>query len=173
MLVSSMLPKMLTENEDMADILKAEQQEIEILQQEIQKNLNQLAISTADDLLSRYERIYDVSGRNMTIQERRKQLLSKKNARYSCTKENLQNDLINMTGLPVNISEVFSDYLFQVELIQNSLSDAFVLAIRNFLDTVKPAHMDYSLSLVRYEENYTHMGASRVDSTLQIFEEVY
>lgn len=168
----NMLPEFVLAMSEMKELLNAIQPEIDRIEYFITALLRQLIINDADMLLERYEQIYNLNGAGLTIEERRKNLLAKENAVYSSTRQNILNELKNMTGLPVEITEIFDQDMFTVNLIQNNLSDEFVSAIRNYLDMVKPAHIAYLLSLVRYEETKTRIAVSTVYSKLLYMKEV-
>lgn len=167
-----MLPEFILAMDEMKELFNAIQPEIDRIDNFIKQLLKQLIINKADALLERYERIYALSSAGLTIEERRKNLLAKENAVYSATKQNILSELKRMTGLPVEIEEIFEENMFTVNLIQNNLSDEFVEAIKKYLDMIKPAHIAYLLSLIRYEESYTQVAIATIQSKILELKEV-
>lgn len=166
------LPEFVLAMEEIKELLEAVQPEIDRLENFLIQLLNQLLINEADNYLNRYEKIYNLSGAGLTIEERRKNILAKENANYSSNVYSILEELKKMTGLPVEIKEIFEEKMFTVALIQNNLSNEYVSAIRNYLDMVKPAHIGYILSLIRYEETYTNVAIATIHSKILYMKEV-
>lgn len=147
------LPLWLQNMQQMDELLTAESKELDRLHNALEEYIRELSLSTANDLLARYEKMFDLTGDGLTQEERRKNLIAKLNARYTASRQSIYNELTAMTGLPVEIEEHPEQYLFLVNIVQSNLSDAFVAAIRSYLDMIKPAHIAYDLTLVRYEQS--------------------
>lgn len=171
-MLHDMLPKFVADCEEMSDLLQAEQLELDKMSNEINRNIEELYISKSSELLSRYEKIFDLSGTGLTINERRRQLTAKLNAQYSCTRNSLINDLQKMTGLPIELIENYASYTFSVSLVQNNLSEAFVEAVKKHLDMIKPAHLDYVLALIKYDESLIRVGVPMIHSSCMELREV-
>lgn len=171
-MLHDMLPRFIAECDEMGDLLQAEQLELDKMSNEINRNIQELYISKASELLSRYEKIFDLSGIGLTADERRRQITAKLNAQYSCTRRSLIQDLQDMTGLPIELVENYAAYTFAVSLIQNNLSEAFVEAVKKHLDMIKPAHLDYVLSLVKYDESMIRFGSPIIHSSFIELKEV-
>lgn len=167
-----MLPKFVVECDEVKDLLQSEQLELDKMTNEINRLVQELYISKSTALLSRYEKIFDLSGAGLTIEERRRQLTAKLNAQYLCTKQSLVHDIQAMTGLPVELTENYAAYTFAVSLIQNNLSEAFVEAVKKHLDMIKPAHLAYVISLVKYDESMIRVGIPIIHSSLLTLKEV-
>lgn len=170
---NQMLPLFVRDMKQMRDLLQAEQSELDIMRTAILHMHDQAYVNTADELLWRYEKIYDLSSKGLTLEERRKNVIAKINTQVLGDKKTVIEELKKLTGRIIEFDEFCYDYFIKVGVVQNDLSDAFVRAIRKYLDTVKPAHIGYELSLIRYEEYIAHIGGALIDSTYLAFEEVF
>lgn len=166
------LPLWLQNMQQMNELLQAESKELDRLHNALEEYIRELSLNTANELLSRYEKMFDLKSEGLTQDERRKNLIAKLNARYTATKQSIYNELTAMTGLPVEIEEHPEQYLFLVNIVQSNLSDAFVVAIRSYLDMIKPAHIAYDLTLVRYEQSSINAKYAVLHSSILDFKEV-
>ncbi|MCR0205665.1 YmfQ family protein [[Clostridium] innocuum] len=166
------LPFWLQNMQQMNELLTVESKELDRLHNVLEEYIKELSLNTANELLSRYEKIFDLTGEGLTQDERRKNLIAKLNARYTATRQSIYNELTAMTGLPVEIEEHPEQYLFLVNIVQSNLSDAFVAAIRDYLDMIKPAHIAYDLTLVRYEQSSIKAKYAVLQSSILDFKEV-
>lgn len=166
------LPFWLQNMKEMDELLTAESKELDRLHNVLEEYIRELSLNTASELLSRYEKMFDLMGEGLTQDERRKNLIAKLNARYTATKQSIYNELTTMTGLPVEIEEHPEQYLFLVNIVQSNLSDAFVAAIRSYLDMIKPAHIAYDLTLIRHEQSSINARYAVLHSSILDFEEV-
>lgn len=166
------LPFWLQNMQQMDELLNAESRELDRLHNALEEYIRELSLSTANELLARYEKIFDLTSEGLTQDERKKNLIAKLNARYTATKQSIYNELTAMTGLPVEIEEHPEQYLFLVNIVQSNLSDAFVAAIRSYLDMIKPAHIAYDLTLVRYEQSSINTRYAMLHSSILDFKEV-
>lgn len=170
LLDNQMLPYFVQSMREMQELLNAEQMELERMQQEIRNQEKQLCINSSDEKLYRYEQCFALDSAGLSLNERRKNVIAKLNARITATKQNLLFEIQKMTGNPVEIQEFFDRYLFTVGLVQNNLSDAFVKAVRDYLDIIKPAHLAYDLSLIRYDETSINLGGGVIMSSIMCWE---
>lgn len=166
------LPLWLQNMQQMNELLQAESKELDRLHNALEEYIRELSLNTANELLSRYEKMFDLKSEGLTQDERRKNLIAKLNARYTATRQSIYNELTAMTGLPVEIEEHPEQYLFLVNIVQSNLSDAFVAAIRSYLDMIKPAHIAYDLTLVRYEHSSINARYAVLHSSILDFKEV-
>lgn len=170
LLDQQMLPQFIRNMKQMRELLEAEQIELDRMYNVIKEQEKQLCINTADQKLARYEQMFALDPTGLTAIERRRNLIAKLNARITATKQNMIHEIQRLTGHPVEIKEYYDQYMFTVGLIQNDLSDAFVRAVRLYLDEIKPAHLGYDLSLIRYEESLIKEGIGMVLSSIMSWE---
>ena len=97
------LPLWLQNMQQMDELLTAESKELDRLHNALEEYIRELSLSTANDLLARYEKMFDLTGDGLTQEERRKNLIAKLNARYTASRQSIYNELTAMTGLPVEI----------------------------------------------------------------------
>lgn len=167
------LPQFILENPDIAELLESEQIELDYLSECIELLRVQTTISTASIYLDRYEKIMAMDiNPSLSDKERIGRVLAKLNSRVTATKDNIIHEIKRMTGHQVTVTEYYDQYCFIVYLIQNDLSDAFVQAVRNYLDEIKPAHLAYDLSLTRNEEAQIHIGGNYIISGIMKWEVV-
>lgn len=137
-----LLPKHIRTMEPMQDLLSAEQQELTAVQAELSHQNAQLYISTADDELPRYERSYALpTNPALPVEERRRRIIAKANARASATIAYLKETIENLTGHRVTIKELYSEYTLQFSIY---LNDKYVLDIpmvKAQIKELRPAHL--------------------------------
>ena len=75
------LPLWLQNMQQMDELLTAESKELDRLHNALEEYIRELSLSTANDLLARYEKMFDLTGDGLTQEERRKNLIAKLNAR--------------------------------------------------------------------------------------------
>lgn len=166
------LPLWLQNMQQMNELLTAESRELDRMHNVLEKYIQELSLNTANEMLARYEKMFDLTGEGLSQDERRKNLIAKLNARYTATRQSIYNELSAMTGLPVEIEEHPEQYLFLVNIVQSNLSDAFVAAIRSYLDMIKPAHIAYELTLIRHEQSSINARYAVLHSAILEFQEV-
>lgn len=167
---NQLLPYFIRSMKQMKELLHAEQQELDHMLKIIEEQEKQLCIDTAEEKLHRYEQLFLLKSENLTINERRRNIKAKLNARITARKSDMIYEIQQLTGHPTEIEEYYDQYYFMVGLVQNDLSSAFVAVVRNYLDEIKPAHLGYDLSLIRYEETTQRIGGNMIMSSIMTWD---
>lgn len=138
----SLLPRRIRTMAEMEDLLSAEEQELQLMDK-IRKQMEaQLLISTADIDLSRKERIYALpTNPSLSLEERRRRIIAKKNARASATSAFLRDTIEKLTGLKVVLVEFFSEYRIQFKVYLNDKYELDLAAINAQIKELRPAHL--------------------------------
>lgn len=163
MLVSKhMLSPLTLKMSQMADLLQAEDTELALLDAEINNQEKQLYLSSSDSAIPRYERIFAITPSPIaTIQERRKALIAKMNSRASATAATLREIVEIITGNNCEIIEYSSEYRFDVSITLDNPSSATSLSeIHRQIDTLKPAHLAYNLTMTSTHNTLMFVGIS-------------
>ncbi len=143
-----MLPKYLLENKILSDLFKAENIAINDFYDYVLRLKNEFNITSADEMLSRYEKIFDLKGSGDKADRIRK-LLLKLNARGSCRKKDIEALVSFITGCDSDVIEHFSDYSF--DIVAGAFIDISNKSIANInegIEEIKPAHIAFKLILV-------------------------
>ena len=138
-----MLPRRVRTMEQMADLLQAEEAEINQAQRTIDAMSAQLAVCTSTFLLPRHERIFGLPvNTGESLEMRRARVLARLNTRGVTTVQAIRELVQIITGREGEVTEHFADYTFSVTvrlLFPDSTKDLGEL-IRQ-IDEIKPAHL--------------------------------
>lgn len=138
----SMLPMRIRTMQPMNDLLAAEDIELRLLHQTILHKEAQLFICTAEDELPRYERCFSLpTNPALLIEERRKRIIAKMNARAPSTLEFMKTTIENLTGLKVNIKELYSEFTLQFKVYLNDQYELDLPMIKAQINELRPAHL--------------------------------
>ena len=139
-----MLPKRVRTMEQMADLLAAEQAELDQTQRTIVALENQLTISTSTHLLPRHERLFALPvNTTESLEVRRARVLAKLNTRGTTTVRAIRDMVEIITGRE---GDVIEDYAFSV-LIKLLPADATadVQELIRQIEEIKPAHLLFDI----------------------------
>lgn len=138
-----MLPRRVRTMEQMADLLQAEEAEINQAQRTIDAMSAQLAVCTSTFLLPRHERIFGLPvNTGESLEVRRARVLARLNTRGVTTVQAIRELVQIITGREGEVTEHFADYAFSVTvrlLFPDATKDLGEL-IRQ-IDEIKPAHL--------------------------------
>lgn len=139
-----MLPKQIRTMTEMADLLNAEQQEIDLFINLATAIEAQLCINTAIYSLNRYERQFALPYHQQSVEERRANILAKLNTRSSTTIKAVKELVIIITGTTSEVVEFFSEYRLEIHFISQvgvplNMQDLIIA-----MDEMMPAHLAYS-----------------------------
>ena len=144
-----MLPKRVRTMEQMADLLAAEQAELDQTQRTIMALENQLTISTSTHLLPRHERLFALPvNTTESLEVRRVRVLAKLNARGTTTVQAIREMVELVTGREGDVIEYFEDYVFSVLvklLSADSVTTANMQELVRQIEAVKPAHLLFDI----------------------------
>lgn len=147
-----MLPQPVRTMEQMADLLQAEEAEINQAQRTIDAMAAQLAVGASTFLLPRHERIFGLPvNTGESLEVRRARVLARLNTRGVTTVQAIRELVEIVTGREGEVIEHFGDYAFSVAA-HLLLSDSTILLrelIRQ-IDEIKPAHLVFD-TIVRIE----------------------
>lgn len=138
-----MLPRRVRTMEQMADLLQAEEAEINQAQRTIDAMAAQLAVCTSTFLLPRHERIFGLPvNTGESLEVRRARVLARLNTRGVTTVQAIRELVQIITGREGEVTEHFAGYAFSVTvrlLFPDATKDLGEL-IRQ-IDEIKPAHL--------------------------------
>lgn len=143
-----MLPKRVRTMEQMADLLAAEQAELEQTQRTIMALEDQLTISTSTHLLPRHERLFDLPvNTTESLEVRRARVLARLNTRGTTTVRAIRDIVEIITGQDSDVIEHFDQYAFSVliRMTKNAVINVEELAWQ--IERIKPAHLLFSFDI--------------------------
>lgn len=138
---SNMLSKLSLGMAQLDELLEAEQIELDNLSSRILSVMEQFAVRTATYTISRYEKIFDISGAGKTLEERRAAIIVYMNARPPVTKSYLEQLLTAATGCRCTIDEYKSEGHFVVNIDCKTFSPNISIAA-SYVKLLKPAHLE-------------------------------
>lgn len=144
-----MLPKRVRTMEQMADLLAAEQAELDQTQRTIVALEDQLTISTSTHLLPRHERLFGLPvNTTESLVVRRARVLAKLNTQGTTTAQAIRDMVEIITGREGDVIEHFEEYAFSV-LIKLLPTDGITTAnMQEFvrqIEEIKPAHLVFDI----------------------------
>lgn len=142
-----MLPKRVRTMEQMADLLAAEQAELDQTQRTIVALENQLNISTSTHLLHRHERLFGLPV-NITesLEVRRARVLAKLNTRGATTPQAIRDMVEIVTGQEGSVIEHFDRYAFSVLVQMTEDAVINVEELAQQIERIKPAHLLFDIN---------------------------
>ncbi len=144
------LPKMVRKIPQMEDLLQAEQTVINLICDYIENLKKELNVNSSTELLSRHEKIFDLtSDVGESIEERRAKIIAKLNARGMTTVESIEEIAKILTECNCFVTENYEDYSFVINV--KHLSSEETGKLKHLLvrvDEVKPAHLNCTIHLV-------------------------
>lgn len=142
------------------DLLQAEQFEVLKLEAEIEKQKRQLLLYSSDDTLSRYERMFAITTSPLaSILERQNALVAKFNSRASATVKTITEIVELITCNSCEIVEHPDRYSFDIVIALDNPNSAVGLAeVHNQIDVLKPAHLNYNLSMLSAHQVSVYVG---------------
>lgn len=145
-----MLPKRVRTMDQMADLLAAEQAELDQTQRIVRSLEKQLTIATSTYLLPRHERLFALPvDTAQSLEIRRARVLAKLNTRGTTTVPAVRDMVEIITGREGDVIEHFEDYAFSV-LIKLLPTDCVTVGgIQELvwqIETIKPAHLLFDIA---------------------------
>lgn len=143
-----MLPPLLLAMPEIADLLQAEEAELQRLASRIAREAAQLWIMTATDALPRYERIVGLpAAPELSDGDRRNRIIGKLNTRTPATLRATQELAELVTGCPCTVTERYAQYAFGilVQLSDSTATDS-MRTLHARLMEYKPAHLAYDVT---------------------------
>lgn len=142
-----MLPYYYAKNEQMNKVQSLLSEEIKKVQEGLENTIDQCFVSSADDLLSRFEKMHGIeTDISKDIEIRRDTIKSKMAGTGTFTKNMLMTTLKAFEGGNAEIIEQFSDYIFKIKFNDEYRipSDEALNEIYNIVKILKPAHLDFN-----------------------------
>ncbi len=136
----NMLPLYLLKNETMKDLLETEQEEFKLLEKKALEVRDELNITTCNKLLSRYERIYNVTPSG-DREDRINAILIKRFTNFNNTPENIESLASIIAKARCEVNEHFADYSFDVLVYKKGLLLSEMIKISSAIEELKPAHL--------------------------------
>lgn len=156
-----LLPPAYDENDTMKELQSILSDKVNGIATSFDETIDQCFVSTATDLLSRYEKIYglsvDVTKSNMF---RRERIIARAKGAGTITKKMLQDVATSYSNGEVEVIENPADYSFIVKFVGTRGIPANMGDLTITIEEIKPAHLNYTFEYTyrRYEELiiYTH-----------------
>lgn len=140
------LPQFLLSNPDMAELLSAEQKELENFFDYIELMRNQPTISTASIYLSRYEKMFGLGiSPALSDSERIGRILAKMNTRTNSTVEAIKVVVTSISGCSTDIEEYYDQYMFMIDVLRDNSQLISVEDIKAAVEIIKPAHIAFAV----------------------------
>ena len=116
-------------------------------QEKIINTLNQFFLLDADTSLNLWEKEFGISiNNNISVDERRKRILSKLRGLGTSTIEQIRNICLSYVE-EADVIENNSDYSFTVELISSSGFPTWIMDLLEIIEEIKPAHLRINLQM--------------------------
>lgn len=150
----------------MADLLKAEQSELDRFSYEVEQQRNQLYLCTCDRELARYERMFALPiNTSLNIPERRKKLIAKLNSRASATVKTIKDIVTIVTNEECEIVEHFSEYRFTAMLLfkDTTFYHSFT-ELTSQICEIKPAHLAFDINAVYAPQGFKNSNEFKLVS---------
>lgn len=142
-----MLPRRVRTMEQMADLLAAEQAELEQTQRTIMALEDQLTISTSTHLLPRHERLFNLpTNTTESLEVRRARVLAKLNTRGTTTVRAIRDMVEIVTGQEGNVIEHFDQYAFSLLIRMRESAVINVEELAQQIERIKPAHLLFDIN---------------------------
>lgn len=137
------LPKKIRNMREMADLLQAEQIEIDLLVELIMSVQKEMQIHSSTHLLPRYERMFALpTNTEETMEERRAKLIARLVARQMTTVECIEELIRVMTDCSGSVTEYCDQYSFTVSVNMPSNQRSFLIkTLMKQIGEIKPAHL--------------------------------
>ncbi len=145
------LPQFIAEEKYTSEILDAIQPEIENIKLKLSQILLECSISTCSvNGVERFEKDYGIPyNSNLSLDERRKNVINKMLAKNRLTEEELINFIKrNVDGSQFYISNEAEKYQFTVYLIDKTYEEKLYQA----LFKARPSHLVFNIKLTKYEK---------------------
>lgn len=140
------LPQFLLSNPDMAELLSAEQKELENFFDYIELMRNQPTISTASIYLSRYEKMFGLGiSPALSDSERIGRILAKMNTRTNSTVEAIKVVVSSISGCSTDIEEYYDQYMFMIDVLRDNSQLISIEDIKAAVEIIKPAHLAFAV----------------------------
>lgn len=132
---------------------------IEQLDEDLDNTVDNCFILSADELLTRYEKICGITtNSSLSNQIRAESIIAKLRGTSTCTIQSLKN-VINSYFTEAGVKENYSEYFFSA-LFCGSFGDTDrVVSLKRDIDSVKPAHLNYDLRYQDTEKGTGYIGS--------------
>ena len=140
-----LLPPVYEKNDTMKELQGILSSRINALAADFDKTINQCFVSTATDLLSRYEKIYGLSvGVTKSNQFRRERIKARAKGVGTVTKKMLEEVAASYSNGEVEVIESYEDYSFIVKFVGVKGIPANMADLTLTIEEIKPAHLAFS-----------------------------
>lgn len=160
-MLSQDVAKFVAQMKEIAEIFEVEQSEIDLLENNIQRTINQFYIKSADYSLADWENEFGIEiNSNMSLAERRGRILAKLNTRTPATIQMIENLVQQTIGInAVNIIEYPNEYRFEIYVNTKDLSKTMYIADEAVYNA-RPAHLAYKFinGLIRNSQMTEYVG---------------
>lgn len=129
---------------EMAELLAAEQPEFGVILAHIEQVKRECSITTSEETIARYERIFALPAGGKTLEERRAALIFYLNARIRVTPAYMLELLEGVLNCDCSMEEHFSEYRFTINIEGRDHSPNMEDASR-YVKLLKPSHLEATL----------------------------
>lgn len=143
----SYMPYYYRNSEIIKNILNANAAELTKAQEKIINTINQFFLLDADTSLDKWEKEFGIiTNKSLSIDERRKRILSKLRGLGTSTVDVIRNMCLSYVE-KANVIENNTDYSFTIELISSVGFSNFIMNLLEILEELKPAHLRINLKM--------------------------
>ena len=133
---------------EIADLLNAEQIEIDLFKKLVHEIEAQLCINSCTTMISRYEQLFAIPANSgLSLQDRRAAVIAKFMTRSPATIKSLESVAEGISHNKCEILENNSDYSFEIIIDRENLMPFDILLLYAKISELKPAHLNFG---VRY-----------------------
>lgn len=161
-----MLAPLALDMEQLAELLAAEQPELDLLLQHIAAVKRECSVNTCEETIARYEQIFNQPPGGKTLEERRAAILFLLNARLLVTPKYMEELLSGVLQCRTWIEEHFAQYAFTVNIDGEGKNSPDFTAARHYVQILKPAHLQAKL---RYRQTIGGKIGTRAFGSLGLF----
>ena len=141
----NLLPPVYENNNTMKELQEILSDKINVLTSNFDETIDQCFVSTATNLLSRYEKIYGLSvDVTKSNQFRRERIKARAKGVGTVTKKMLEDVAASYSNGEVEIIENFEDYSFIVKFVGVRGIPANMTDLTLTIEEIKPAHLAYT-----------------------------
>ena len=165
-----LLPARYSNSRETIEIQLAFEKEVQKIINAYDQMLLQLFVSSADEWLPLWEKIYGIVPDSNNIDYRRSRIMGKMRGSGTTTKEMIKNVCESFYNGNVEIIEHFDQYSFDIKFLSSIGTPPNLQDMVNAIEEIKPAHLSYQfiitynrhqdLAKMKHSEmaDYTHRG---------------
>lgn len=143
MLLLELMPERYANSPETAEIQKSLEVEIQKIVESYDRMLLQFFVSSADEWLPLWEKMYGITPDSTNMEYRRSRIMSKMRGSGTTTAEMIKNVCESFYNGKVEIAEHFDQYRFDVKFLSSIGVPPNLQDMTAAIEEVKPAHLAY------------------------------